>query len=183
MTQHLTVGSPAPRGTVIDPDGNPVELASLWAVQPALLVFLRHFGCIFCRARLAQLEQHYDQFAALNVRVAAVGIGEPKHARRYGGQLAPRVQCLSTQATAVYDTFGLRKGSLMSVLNPSLLMDGARLGAQGFSQGAPTGDAAMNGGAFIIDSAGVVRYADVDDMANHQLDFPAMLTVARALAG
>lgn len=129
------------------------------------------------------MEQAHARFAALNVHVAAVGIGEPKHARRYGDQLAPSVQCLSVTDTDLYTAFGLRKGSLLSVINPGLIMDGARLSAQGFTQGAATGDAAMNGGAFIIDPAGVVRYADVDDMANHQLDFPAMLAVARALAG
>ncbi len=116
------------------------------------------------------------------MHVAAVGIGEPKHARRYGDQLAPSVQCLSTPTTDLYYTFGLRKGSLLSLINPGLFMDGAKLTAQGFSQGEPTGDTAMNGGAFIIDGAGLVRYVDVDDMANHQLDFPALLKVARSLA-
>lgn len=128
------------------------------------------------------MEQHHAEFKALNIHVAAVGIGEPKHARRYGDQLAPSVQCLSTATTDLYDTFGLRKGSLLSLINPGLFRDGARLAAQGFSQGESTGDTAMNGGAFIVDRSGILRYVDVDDMANHQLDFAALLNVARSLA-
>ena len=29
---------------VLDPGGQPVEIASLWKDRPALFVFLRHFG-------------------------------------------------------------------------------------------------------------------------------------------
>lgn len=29
---------------VEDPDGDPVEIASLWRERPVALVFLRHFG-------------------------------------------------------------------------------------------------------------------------------------------
>jgi hypothetical protein len=30
--------------TVLDPEGAPVELGSLWRARPAVLVFVRHFG-------------------------------------------------------------------------------------------------------------------------------------------
>ncbi|HZU31713.1 MAG TPA: hypothetical protein VFB79_11395 [Candidatus Angelobacter sp.] len=30
--------------TLPDPDGNTTRLGSLWASQPAVLVFLRHYG-------------------------------------------------------------------------------------------------------------------------------------------
>jgi hypothetical protein len=34
--------------TVLDPDGTSVRLGSLSEDQPAVVVRLRHFGCIFC---------------------------------------------------------------------------------------------------------------------------------------
>jgi len=30
--------------TLPDPDGKPVQLGSLWADRPAVVVFLRHYG-------------------------------------------------------------------------------------------------------------------------------------------
>lgn len=34
----------APDATVVDRDGKPVALSSLWEHRPLVLVFLRHFG-------------------------------------------------------------------------------------------------------------------------------------------
>jgi hypothetical protein len=32
-----------------DVDGREIRLGSLWAARPAVIAFLRHYGCIFCR--------------------------------------------------------------------------------------------------------------------------------------
>lgn len=42
MILHL--GQPAPDATLLDPQGHPVDLSSLWTQGPTLLTFLRHFG-------------------------------------------------------------------------------------------------------------------------------------------
>lgn len=38
------VGEAAPDATLLDESGQPVTLSSLWAQQPILLAFVRHYG-------------------------------------------------------------------------------------------------------------------------------------------
>ena len=41
----LQVGDIAPNIQLLDLSGNPVELGDYWRDGPAVLVFLRHYGC------------------------------------------------------------------------------------------------------------------------------------------
>lgn len=40
----LEIGQPAPDVTLLNPQGEPITLSSLWRQGPILLTFLRHFG-------------------------------------------------------------------------------------------------------------------------------------------
>ena len=42
---------------VQDERGAELRLGDLWREQPAVLVFLRHYGCVFCRAHAVQLHR------------------------------------------------------------------------------------------------------------------------------
>ncbi len=44
MAKRLNVGDRAPNATVLDIQGQPVELSQLWQTGPVMLNFLRHFG-------------------------------------------------------------------------------------------------------------------------------------------
>lgn len=44
MARRLKPGDPAPNVTVLDVNGHPVQLQTLWQDGPVLLSFLRHFG-------------------------------------------------------------------------------------------------------------------------------------------
>ena len=66
-----------------DADGRPVRLGALWADAPAALVFLRHYGCVFCREHVAQLRDHEAEFRARGARLAAIGLGDLAYARSF----------------------------------------------------------------------------------------------------
>jgi len=52
-----------------DPEGHALRLGELWERGPAVLVFLRHYGCIFCRKHAGQLRAHEDEFRAAGARL------------------------------------------------------------------------------------------------------------------
>jgi peroxiredoxin len=136
---------------------------------------------MFCREWLAQLEQHKDQIRAAGLSLAAVGIGEPKHAERYCGQLAPSVTCLTNKTLEAYHAFGLKQGNALQLAGPKVLMAAVRATREGIRQGETTGNAFMLGGVFVIDPAGLIRYADYDEYAGDHPDFTEMLQAAKAL--
>ena len=50
---------------------------------PVLLIFLRHFGCAFCRQALDQVAQIRDQIAARGAQPVFVHLGSPERAKLY----------------------------------------------------------------------------------------------------
>ena len=67
--------STSARLTLIGEDGLSVPLASLWIDDRAVVVFLRHFGCRFCKSMLSGIAGIYDALQAADVRLICVGIG------------------------------------------------------------------------------------------------------------
>ena len=51
--------------------------------SPILLIFLRHFGCSFCRQTLDDVSQIRDQIAGRGVRPVFVHLGTPERAKPY----------------------------------------------------------------------------------------------------
>lgn len=136
---------------------------------------------MFCREWLAQLEQHKDELQGAGLRLAAVGIGEPKHARRYCGALSPSVTCVANKTLEAYRAFGLKEGGLLQLAGPRVFAAGARAVAGGSVQGETTGNAFMLGGVFIVDGRGIIRFADYDEYAGDHPDFKDILAEVRRL--
>lgn len=136
---------------------------------------------MFCREWLAQLEQHQAELQAAGLRLAAVGIGEPKHAQRYCGTLAPSVTCLANKTLEAYRAFGLKQGGVGQLIGPAVLAAGARAAGRGHTQGETTGNSFMLGGVFVVDRGGVIRFADYDEYAGDHPVFAHILAAARDL--
>src|ERR1700733_14012644 len=51
--------------------------------SPVLLIFLRHFGCAFCRQALDQVSKIRDQIAARGSQPVFVHLGTPERAKPY----------------------------------------------------------------------------------------------------
>lgn len=121
------------------------------------------------------MERHQDNFAEAGLQVVAIALGEPKHARRFCGRLAPSVTCYCNQQADVYRAYGLERGGLRQALNPGLLLASARAAAGGHVQGEATGDVRMLPGTFVVDKAGVIRYVYYSQHAGDHADIPALL--------
>jgi peroxiredoxin len=137
---------------------------------------------MFCREWLAQLEQHHKELQAAGLTVAAIGLGEPKHAQRYCGTLAPSVTCLVNKSKEAYTAYGLRRGSLLQLTGPGVVSAALRAVSRGAVQGQATGDQQMIGGVFVIDQRGLVRYAYYDRHAGDHADFAEILCSVRGLS-
>lgn len=173
---RLKVGQIAPDATVADSAGQPVALASLWANGPVLLSFLRHFGCIFCRERLCQLQKRQAEFVAAGLPIVALALGQPRHAARYGPLLAPSVTCLAAPDDAAYTAYGITHMSAGKFDAVKVMGAGLRAALAGNMQGRTTGDQFFLGATFVIEQGGRVRWAHFDSFAGDHGDLDAALT-------
>lgn len=122
------------------------------------------------------MELHKDEIEAAGLRVVAVGLGQPKHARHFGDKLAPSVECVTNEEPVLHSTFGIERGNMLRLIAPDAIKAGARAASRGHTQGQSTGDAQRLPGTFIVDAAGIIRYAHY---GKHAGDNPDLLSLLR----
>lgn len=115
----------------------------------------------------------------MGLPVVAIALGEPKHAQRYCGQLAPSIDCYcDDKDTAVYTAYGLEQGGATSFLSPGQLKATIRAVSAGHKQGKATGDVRMLPGTFIVDGDGRMQYAYY---SGHAGDHPDLVRLLAAI--
>jgi peroxiredoxin len=147
--------------TLPDPDGTFLRLGELWTSTPAILVFLRHYGCIFCREHVAQLRDHEAAFEAAGARVAAIGLGDRAYARAFREETGIRFPLLVDEERKAYRIARLRSASLLHLFSRANAAARTRARSAGHRQHRLGKHPFQLGGSFVLGPGDVVRYAHV----------------------
>lgn len=136
-----------------------VSLGEMSKQGAVLVIFLRHFGCTFCREALADLAEQREAIEAQGVGIALVHMADEEEAARlfgsYGLGDLPRV---ADTNQAVYRAFGLPKGTVGSLFGPKVWWRGFRAGLmEGHGLGAPRQDPFQMPGVFLVFHGEVIR--------------------------
>lgn len=172
-----------------DSEGHPVRLGDLWKERPAVLVFLRHFGCVFCRQLAADFFSHRHQFEEADVELAAIGFGTPEEAREFLSRQNVDLRLLVDPDRKVYELAGAKVATLNEVIGPRQIWRGlvatitSRLkqGSIVVHQGRILGHAAQLGGVLLIAPDGSVRYAYLSEESGDNPPAREVLAAARAI--
>lgn len=147
--------------------------------QPLFLVFLRHFGCTFCREALADLRQARSRIDAAGTRLVLVHMSEDDRAQafitRYG---LDDVTCIGDPERVLYRAFTLGRGSLRQLFGWSVIKRGWSAGVVGgHGVGKLEGDGFQMPGAFVV-SHGQVVHEYVHQTAADRPDYGALADVS-----
>lgn len=151
-----------------------VTLAAL-AERPLFLVFLRHFGCTFCREAVADLSEKRRAIEAKGAPLAFVHLGTEEKAqwffKPYGMLDVPR---FGDPEGRLYEAFGLLRAELRQYLNSESILRMLSAWFHGHFVGFPAGDIERMPGAFLIDRGKIQK------AFRHKLvsDRPDYLTLA-----
>lgn len=162
---------------VLDPAGREVRLGGEWESRPAVVVWLRHFGCLLCREQAADFRARLPEIEALGARLVLVGNGEPAQAREFEAERCPGCRVLTDPGLRSYRTIGARRGWRF-VLGPAALRAGVRAFRRGFRQARVRGIADQLGGVFVLLPGNRVAYSHLSGSAG---DHPPADTVIAAL--
>ena len=162
----VRAGEPLPAvlrdATVVAPDGRRLPFGDLAAGgRPVLILFLREFGCIGCAEQVHDLAPRLAEIAAQGVRVVLVGNGPHERAGAFleHHALADKpVELWTDPSLAVYRAAGLAR-SAWATHGPFALRDFLRALGHGHRPGRIEGDLRQQGGALLVDDAGVVVWA------------------------
>lgn len=148
----------APDVDVLLDSGEKVPLRSLYADRKLVLVFLRHFGCVFCREQVGQLRVHP------NLNVAFVAMATPEQARDFKTKTRSPHPFVCDPERDLYEAFGLGRGDLKQMMNPRVFSRGFGATLRGHFVGLPIGDPWQMPGVFAIEPDGEVswEYRSVD---------------------
>jgi hypothetical protein len=124
------------------------------------VVWVRHFGCIACRAHVAELRPHLAAIRSVG-ELAIVGNGTVAEAHRFRELMdLDAVRVFSDEALVSYRLAGLRRG-WWYMLRPSALWKHLRLRLRGERNKGLRGDLIQQGGTFVIAPSGDLLYRHI----------------------
>lgn len=124
-------------------------LRSQLASGDTLLVFLRHFGCMFCRETVSELRACSEADPAYP-RVLFFFMGSPREGRGFMQRYWPTARAVSDPEKRFYAAFGIERGSLMQMFGPAVWRARRRAEASGHENGERVGDIWMLPGVFLV---------------------------------
>lgn len=143
----------APNINVLLSSGETAPLDSLYSDSPIALVFLRHFGCPFCKRLVDQLTRRP------HLNVVFVGMGDVVDTRRFAESRRVVHPFICDPDRKLYESFGLGRANFRQIFNSRTLTHGLAAISQGYLVGRPNADPAQLDGSFVIDTDGRVVWS------------------------
>lgn len=146
----------------------PGTLRDQLADAPALLVFLRHFGCPFCKETIARLRDAVQRVAGYPP-VLFFYQGSPIEGRAFMRRYWPEARAVADPDATFYDGMGVGLGGILQMFHPAVLPALVRAGAGGHLGGeGSAGDPRRMPGLFVVRGAEILWA----HRAKHQADHP-----------
>lgn len=142
-------------------NGDDVQLSTLWtaADRGLALVFLRHYGCPFCKEHAREIDSHSGDLRHAGVAVALIGCGTSDEARAFRDELRLNVPLFNDADRVAYAAYGLGVANAGSLLNPRVLAGGVRAASKGYLPRRSSGHPLQLQGQFLIGRDGVIASA------------------------
>ncbi len=140
--------------------------------KPAMLIFLRHFGCNFCREAMADLGKLRPSLIKQNIELVLVHMGENAIAEEYFKKFnLAGVSHISDINCIFYKAFGLVKGTSAQLFGFQSWVRGFTTVAKyGSDLGEQLGDSFQMPGSFMVFS-GEVRDSYIHKRASDRPDY------------
>ena len=125
---------------------------------PTLVVFLRHFGCCFCKEALSDIHDSISSIQSAGAKIVLVHMAEEDEAATllasYGLADLSRI---SSPDQSLYRYFGLGRGTAGKILAPKVISRALEALLHGHAIGRFQGDTMQMPGAFLIHRGRIVR--------------------------
>lgn len=152
--------------------GGQCDAAEFYQEKPVAVIFLRHFGCIFCREQVIDLSSHPDW------NILYVCQAHPEEAAEFKAMMkSPHPFACDPEAN-MYEEFGLERGGLKQLFSAPVIKRGIQATAKGIRPGKTIGDPWRMPGEFIFNTQGQLAW---ENRPRHAGDHSASETIGRAL--
>jgi peroxiredoxin len=163
----LQVGDAAPSVTLKAIDGADFAVRDAWKDRPAVLIFLRHFGCSCASDRAERLKTEISRLTAAGASVIAIGQGDASRSQRFvqrTGLPCPLLCDPRRSAYEAYDLLEARPSQVVYGMPESFLRRDPQVGRDFLQSRTGTDRAVVDSpwqlpGEFVVDRNGVIKLA------------------------
>lgn len=146
---------------VLDENNNEVIFSDLWKNRPVIIVFIRHFGCISCRAHVDQIWNKRKDILDKKNYIVFIGSGAPSSLKMFKQYLGVQNAPIFTDPTLqTFKACGMLRG-LNYLVNSKTLKRMFELQKEGYSNNVTdfkSGSHRQMGGVVAIKEPGQVLY-------------------------
>lgn len=148
--------------------GQDMTIGDIRNERRGILVFVRHFGCIFCRDRVAQTIAEVKHQITDDEFVAIVGNGTTPMAQDFIDTFKLDIPLYTDRLGTVYRALGMER---KLGLGPRSWLSAISAFRKGHRQGQVSGDPLQQGGALVFDTDGRVVHSQTDESAGDNVDW------------
>ncbi len=144
--------------------------------QPVMLIFLRHFGCTFCREALSDIAKKRQEIEETGTRVVFVHMSDNALAERYFNRYELEdATHVSDPECRYYIGFGLVKGNLTQLFGLQSWIKGFKVSMlDGHGFGGQMGDGFQMPGVFVI-VGGLIKESFIHKLSSDRPDYMSLL--------
>jgi peroxiredoxin len=178
---------------VLNAEGEAISVPTLWQKRRIILVFLRHFGCRFCKQQVRTMKVVQQRLKEAGTEVVLVSLGTPDQIERYRKELDIPA-CIEVyvdpepDAPVAYAAFKLQSGrnlvlehARVAELGSHALAEGNTDGGYASPTGPYTGSVFQVGGVFVLGAGNVCDYAYRSSYAGDHPNAAALLEAAAGI--
>lgn len=135
-----------------------------------LLVFLRHFGCMFCRETLSDMREIAERDPRFPSPLFFFQ-GSPSEGRAFLRRYWPALRAVADPRAEFYEGFGVERGGLLKMLGPAVWAAKSRAESKGHRNGERSGDIWRMPGVFLARGRQIVwahEFRHAEDHPNYQ---------------
>ena len=180
-TRVPEVFDPAPDVSLLDMAAQEATLSEYWQTEPAVVVFLRYFGCPFCQSQVVRLRDERERFQDAGAGIVLIGQGSPGDAVAFTQRMRQPFECLVDPDRSAYRAYGLPRARPAQVVGPRTALPflRANLNRETLQRGLQGGRFMQMPGTFVVDTEGLIRMAHRN---RHVADTPPNQRILDVLA-
>jgi thioredoxin-dependent peroxiredoxin len=178
MSSKLTIGNKAPDFKFKTPWDAEVNFYETAGSNPAVLIFLRYYGCPVCQMEMAKIKQEIDLVRQTEVLVFVVLQSEPEIiASLIKKDDFPFIIICDPQGK-IFQLYGVETGGIIKYLHPAGLVAAIKATCRGFMHGKFEGKETQLPAAFAMAVDKVVKYAHYGENIS---DMPSLAKIATSI--
>jgi thioredoxin-dependent peroxiredoxin len=178
MSMRLQPGDTAPDFTFETPWEKGLKFSDCSKGKPAVLVFLRYYGCGVCQMDMANLKNEIGLFEKKEARLFVVLQSSSETVSSVTEKEVWPFTIICDQKSEVFRKYHVAPGGIIKYLHPAGLIAAIRATSKGYRHGKFEGHETQLPAFFVVDSSSGIKFAHY---GNNIVDIPSPSAIASHL--